>query len=70
MKGVMEREMARRGELPTEVRWLYDPTDYLRPGLMTFDPARPALGGARPRRRPSAAACASGSASAPAGSVS
>lgn len=38
MKGVMEREMARRGELPTEVRWLYDPTDYLRPGLMTFDP--------------------------------
>ena len=41
MKGVMEREMARRGELPTEVRWLYDPTDYLRPGLMTFDPADP-----------------------------
>ena len=39
MKGVMEREMARRGELPTEIRWLYDPTDYLRPGLMTFDPA-------------------------------
>jgi len=38
MKGVMEREMARRGVLPTEVRWLYDPTDYLRPGLMTFDP--------------------------------
>ena len=38
MKGIMEREMARRGELPTEVRWLYDPTDYLRPGLMTFDP--------------------------------
>ena len=38
MQGVMEREMARRGEIPTEVRWLYDPTDYLRPGLMTFDP--------------------------------
>ena len=38
MKGVMEREMARRGELSTEIRWLYDPTDYLRPGLMTFDP--------------------------------
>ncbi len=37
MKGVMEREMARRGELATEIRWLYDPTDYLRPGLMTFD---------------------------------
>ena len=47
MKGVMEREMARRGELPTEVRWLYDPTDYLRPGLMTFDPADRALGGRR-----------------------
>jgi L-ascorbate metabolism protein UlaG (beta-lactamase superfamily) len=39
MQGVMEREMARRGEIPTEVRWLYDPVDYLRPGLMTFDPA-------------------------------
>ena len=39
MQGVMEREMARRGELPTEVRWLYDPVDYLRPSLMTFDPA-------------------------------
>ena len=38
MKGVMEREMARRGELPTELRWLYDPSDYLQPGLMTFDP--------------------------------
>jgi L-ascorbate metabolism protein UlaG (beta-lactamase superfamily) len=38
MKGVMEREMARRGELPTELRWLYDPQDYLRPSLMTFDP--------------------------------
>jgi len=38
MKGVMLREMARRGPLPTEVRWLYDPQDYLRPGLMTFDP--------------------------------
>ena len=46
MKGVMEREMARRGELPTEVRWLYDPTDYLRPGLMTFDSGRHALGDA------------------------
>lgn len=41
MKGVMEREMARRGELPTELRWLYDPVDYLRPALMTFDPGAP-----------------------------
>ena len=41
MKGVMEREMDRRGELPTELRWLYDPLDYLRPGLMTFDPDDP-----------------------------
>lgn len=45
MKGVMEREMAKRGELPTELRWLYDPVDYLRPGLMTFDPAAPRWGG-------------------------
>ena len=70
MKGVMEREMARRGELPTEVRWLYDPTDYLRPGLMTFDPGRHALGDAVPPLRRHAAACASGSASAPAASGS
>ena len=45
MKGIMEREMARRGELPTELRWLYDPQDYLRPGLMTFDPRDPRWGG-------------------------
>ena len=54
MKGVMEREMARRGELPTEIRWLYDPTDYLRPGLMTFDlEARPVeRGGCLAHRSP------------------
>lgn len=53
MKGVMEREMARRGELPTEVRWLYDPQDYLRPALMTFDPgdARWAEGDGSPTLR-------------------
>jgi L-ascorbate metabolism protein UlaG (beta-lactamase superfamily) len=45
MKGIMEREMAKRGELPTELRWLYDPGDYLRPGLMTFDPRDPRWGG-------------------------
>jgi L-ascorbate metabolism protein UlaG (beta-lactamase superfamily) len=45
MKGIMEREMARRGELPTELRWLYDPQDYLRPSLMTFDPRDPRWGG-------------------------
>ena len=37
LEGVFRREMAKRGPLPTEVRWLYDPTDYLRPQLMTFD---------------------------------
>jgi hypothetical protein len=41
----MEREIARRGELPTELRWLYDPQDYLRPSLMTFDPRDPRWGG-------------------------
>ena len=37
LEGVFRREMAKRGPLPTEVRWLYDPIDYLRPKLMTFD---------------------------------
>jgi hypothetical protein len=46
MKGVMEREMAKRANPPpTELRWLYDPADYLRPGLMTFDPDADRWGG-------------------------
>ena len=36
-EGVFRREMAARGDLTTDVRWLYDPYDYVRPGLMTFD---------------------------------
>jgi L-ascorbate metabolism protein UlaG (beta-lactamase superfamily) len=53
MKGVMEREMARRGEIPTELRWLHDPQDYMRPALMTFDPldSRWAPGDAAPAPR-------------------
>jgi hypothetical protein len=45
MEGIMEREMAKRGELPTELRWLSDPQDYLRPSLMTFDPEAERWGG-------------------------
>ena len=42
LEGVFRREAARRGPLPGEVRWLYDPYDYLRPSLATFDlEARP-----------------------------
>jgi L-ascorbate metabolism protein UlaG (beta-lactamase superfamily) len=37
LEGVFRRELARRAPVPTEVRWLYDPQDYLRPQLMTFD---------------------------------
>ena len=37
LEGVFRREAARRGPLPGEVRWLFDPYDYLRPGLATFD---------------------------------
>ena len=37
LEGVFRRELAKRGPVPTEVRWLYDPIDYLRPKLMTFD---------------------------------
>ena len=53
MKGVMEREMARRGEIPTELRWLQDPQDYVRPALMTFDPldSRWGLGDGAPTLR-------------------
>jgi hypothetical protein len=54
LEGVFRRESARRGSLPGEVRWLYDPYDYLRPGLMTFDlDARPVeRGGCLARRSP------------------
>lgn len=41
MEGVMRREIARRGGVPSEVRWLYDPYDYVRPELMSFDVADP-----------------------------
>ncbi|MBA2763529.1 MAG: MBL fold metallo-hydrolase [Thermoleophilaceae bacterium] len=37
LEGVFRRELARRPPLPTDVRWLYDPYDYVRPELMTFD---------------------------------
>ena len=37
LEGVFRREMARRGDLGSEVRWLYDPFDYLRPHVATFE---------------------------------
>lgn len=37
VEGHLRREVARRKGLRTEVRWLYDPYDYLRPALTTFD---------------------------------
>ncbi len=40
LEGVFRRELAKRSPVPTEVRWLYDPYDYLRPELLTFDVAR------------------------------
>jgi hypothetical protein len=54
LEGVFRREAARRGELPGEVRWLYDPYDYLRPGLVTFDLAASPVerGGCLARRSP------------------
>jgi hypothetical protein len=36
----MRREMDSRG-VKTEMRWLHDPVDYIRPGLTTFDPTDP-----------------------------
>ena len=54
LEGVFRREAAKRGALPGEVRWLYDPYDYLRPGLATFDlEAKPVeSGGCLARRSP------------------
>jgi hypothetical protein len=49
----MHRELARRPDRPeTEIRWLRDPYDYLRPSLMTFDVdgARWAVDGGRVSR--------------------
>jgi hypothetical protein len=40
LEGVFRRELAKRDPVATDVRWLYDPQDYLRPSLMTFDVAR------------------------------
>ncbi|MEO7803013.1 MAG: MBL fold metallo-hydrolase [Actinomycetota bacterium] len=41
LEGVFKRELARRDPQSTEIRWLYDPYDYIRPYLMTFDIANP-----------------------------
>jgi hypothetical protein len=38
IEGIFRREMAKRKDLHVDVRWLYDPSDYLRPQLLTFDP--------------------------------
>lgn len=36
LEGVFKRELAKRPAQSTEVRWIYDPYDYVRPHLMTF----------------------------------
>lgn len=46
LEGVFRREMAKRHPVPsTEVRWMYDPVDYLRPHVATFDVDDPRFGG-------------------------
>jgi hypothetical protein len=47
LEGVFRREMAKRRGLRSEVRWLYDPFDYLRPQLATFDVEDPRFTGRR-----------------------
>jgi hypothetical protein len=42
LEGVFRRELAKRDPIPTDIRWLYDPFDYVRPDLMTFDVPREA----------------------------
>jgi hypothetical protein len=58
----MHREMDRRPEkLDTEIRWMRDPDDYIRPGLMTFNLADPrwAQDGAEPSRPDGTCGCPS-----------
>lgn len=37
----IKRELATRDPVPTQLRWMNDPYDYLRPGLMTYDLGSP-----------------------------
>ena len=37
LEGVFRRELAKRAAQDTEVRWMYDPYDYVRPSVMTFN---------------------------------
>lgn len=40
-EGAVRRELAKRGPVVTEFRWINDPFDYLRPSVLTFDLASP-----------------------------
>lgn len=40
-EGAIERELAKRGPVVTELRWISDPFDYLRPEVMTYDIGSP-----------------------------
>jgi hypothetical protein len=56
----MDREISRRPEkLDTEIRWMRDPYDYVRPSLMTFNVADPrwAQDGADPSRPAGTCGC-------------
>lgn len=57
LEGVFRRELAKRADRPAvDVRWTYDPHDYLRPDVFTFDPADPAWADAVAPAPPSPAA--------------
>jgi hypothetical protein len=53
-EGAIQRELAKRGPVVTDLRWISDPFDYLRPSLMTYDTgsARWADGGVAPAAAP------------------
>jgi hypothetical protein len=58
----MEREISRRPEkIDAEMRWMRDPDDYVRPGLMTFNVSDPrwAQDGADPSRPDGTCGCPS-----------
>jgi hypothetical protein len=43
-EGAVRRELAARGPVVTDIRWINDPFDYLRPGLATFTVTDPNWG--------------------------
>ena len=51
-EGAVRRELAKRGPVVTDFRWIDDPQDYLRPELLTFDVSASRWAAPRSERKP------------------